>query len=113
MLDLLSMISGLKRPGLLIRAARLGVEEYDRARHLPRLLRLAAAPKPGTAVIRLLEIEAEIDTSRRRKAADYSVARHLDVLIALLGEARIIRAGYEPRTGDAEAPRPAQPRPQP
>ncbi len=113
MLDLLSMISALKRPGLLIRAARLGVEDYDRARHLPRLLRVADAPRPGTAVMRLLEIEAEIDRSRKQKAAEYSVSRHLDVLIALLGEARIIRAGYQPRSGDAPTPPAEQTRPQP
>ncbi len=94
MTDLLSMISALRRPGLLIRAARLGVDDYDRSRHLPRLLRQGAAPRPGVAVLRLLELEAEIEDRRKGKAADYSVARHLDVLIALLGEARVLRAAY-------------------
>lgn len=94
MQDLLSMISALTRPGLLIRAARFGVDDYDRGRHLPRLLRTTSAPRPGTAVMRLLELEADIEDRRKTKAADYSVSQHLDVLIALLGEARVLRAVY-------------------
>lgn len=92
MQDLLTMISSLRRPGLLIRAARFGVEDYDRNRHLPRLLRATEPPRPGVAVIKLLELEASLEDRRSAKAADYSIARHLDVLIALLGEARVLKA---------------------
>ena len=95
MQDLVSMISTLRRPALLIRAARFGVEDYDRGRHLTRILKTTTPPRPGAAVVRLIEMEADLETRRQGKAAEYSVARHLDVLIALLGEARVLRASYE------------------
>lgn len=92
MQDLLSMISSMRRPAMLIRAARFGVSDYDRTRHLPRLLGRTAPPRSGAAVLRLLELEAEWEDRRKGKAADYSVSRHLDILIALLGEARVLRS---------------------
>ncbi len=92
MQDLLTMISSLRRPSLLIRAARFGVNDYDRERQLPRILGQSSAPRPGLAVMKLLELEADLEDRRARKAADYSVARHLDVIIALMGEARVLRA---------------------
>ena len=92
MLDLLSMISMLNRPRLLVQAARFGVDDYDRARALPRLLGLIEAPRSGAAVMRLLDLEADLNARRARHAADYAVARHVEVLIALMGEARLLRA---------------------
>lgn len=92
MQDLLGMIAGLKRPSLLVGAARFGVDEYDRSRCLPRLLRSATAPKPGQAILRLLEIEADLNDMRKAKMADYAIARHVEVMIALMGEARVLRA---------------------
>lgn len=85
------MISGLKRPRLLVRAARFGLDEYDRAQRLPRLLDLPVAPGTGEAIMMLLEMEAELDIARRSTSPDYAASRHVDVLIALMGEARALR----------------------
>lgn len=92
MQDLLGMIAGLNRPRLLVRAARFGVDDYDRRGQLPRLLACAGLPRHGEAIIRLLDLEAGINDRRVGAAADYSVARHVAVLIALMGEARLLRA---------------------
>jgi hypothetical protein len=91
MQDLLSMITRLQRPRLLVRAARFGLDDYDRAQRLPRLLGQPVAPGTGEAVMMLLEIEDEHDRARRNTSPDYSVARHVEVLIALMGEARALR----------------------
>lgn len=96
MQDLLSMIAGLKRPSLLVGAARFGVDDYDRLRSLPRLLRTAGAPKPGPAIVRLLEIETEMNDMRKVNAADYAIARHVELLIALMGEARELKSTVTP-----------------
>ena len=85
------MIARLQRPRLLVRAARFGVDEYDRAQRLPRLLDRSVAPGTGEAIMMLLEIEAEQDRARRNKSPDYAVARHVEILIALMGEARALR----------------------
>ncbi|SLN13214.1 DUF6477 family protein [Roseisalinus antarcticus] len=96
MQDLFGMVGALKRPKLLVSAARFGVEEYHRDSHLPRILRTAGVPRTGTALLRLLEIEEVQDSKRRGHAADYSVARHVDVLIAIMGEAQLLRASARP-----------------
>lgn len=96
MQDLLSMVAGLRRPRLLVSAARFGVDDYSRDRHLPRMLRHLGMPRPGEAILELLEIEADMDGARRAGDAAYAVARHVEVLIALMGEARLLRATLRP-----------------
>ena len=94
MQDLLSMISALKRPRLLVGAARFGVDTYDRDACLPRLLHCAAAPRPGKAILALLELEAAHNDRRKGRLGDYAAAQHVAVLIALMGEARVLRAAF-------------------
>ena len=92
MKDLLSMLHGVRRPPLLMRAARIGAEDYNRSIHLPRLLGYGAQPRHGTALMKLMEIESDINEQRTSGDAGYNLIRHVDVLIAMLGEARILRA---------------------
>lgn len=85
MTDLMEALSRLKRPPMLIRAARHGLQEYNRNRDLRRLLG-GSAPPPHEAVERLMRTEEELDNARRDGRATYSVARHVDVMIAILAE---------------------------
>lgn len=78
----------MRRPRLLIRAARHGLQDYCRERDLRRLL----PPGPhGTAdtLPRLIAAEAEVEETRRRGDLGYSITRHIELLIALLAEARL------------------------
>ena len=93
--DVLSMLHALRRPALLMRAARIGAEDYRRAVHLPRQLGFGALPRHGAAILRLMEVEAELNRLRVAKDAGYSLIRHVDVLIAMVGEARILRASLD------------------
>jgi len=92
MLDLHSRIATLKRPTLLARAARFGVDDYRRTVHLHRILKCDALPRHGAAIMQLLEIESEIDALRKDGSASYRPARHVEVLIAIMGEAHLMRA---------------------
>ena len=94
MKDILSLLHSLRRPRLLIRAARAGVVEYQRDTHLKRHLGYGPVPRSGAALMRLMEIEEELDRQRRSDDAGYSLIRHVDVLIALMGEARILQASH-------------------
>ncbi|PZQ99619.1 MAG: hypothetical protein DI533_02865 [Cereibacter sphaeroides] len=90
MTDLRSLLSSLERPRLLIRAARHGLVDYRRDRDLRRLIGASTAPTPTVAVPRLLSEEAHMETIRQTGDATYSIARHIEVLIALMAEARLL-----------------------
>lgn len=91
MQDILTMLNALHRPRLMMRAARIGAQDYRRAAHLPRLLGYDALPRHGAALLKLIEIEATLEDQRTGSDASYSLIRHLDVLIAMVAEARILR----------------------
>lgn len=96
MQDILGRVESLKRPPLLVRAARFGIDDYNRAGQLPRLLRCLSTPRSGEAILRLLDLEADLEDQRVERAAEYSVARHVEVIIALMAEARLLRAIVRP-----------------
>ncbi len=86
----LATLKSLRRPRLLIRAARFGLAEYDRERDLKRLFKVSRAPSPRTALDGLLAVEAELEAARKSGAVSYSIARHVETLIALMGESRLV-----------------------
>ncbi|KUJ86105.1 hypothetical protein AVO45_03840 [Ruegeria marisrubri] len=92
MQDVMTQLSTLRRPRLLIRAARIGAREYNRDRHLQRLLGYGTLPIPGSALMKLMDMERQVDDLRREEDAAYSLVRHLDLLIALMGEAQLYQA---------------------
>ncbi len=92
MQDVLTMVEGLKRPRLLVRAGRIGAEDYRRDTHLQRVLGFGRIPKSGAALVKLMELEATLNTQRRTADACYSLLVHIDVLIAIMGEAQLLRA---------------------
>lgn len=91
MTDCRTMLATLRRPRLLMRAARFGLAEYRRDRDLRRYVGPAASPED--AVASLMSVEARLEATRLAGDAAYSVARHIEVLIALLAEARFLRGG--------------------
>ncbi|QYX55306.1 hypothetical protein K1T73_09260 [Roseovarius sp. SCSIO 43702] len=98
----LAEFSALRRPRLLIRAARIGVSGYTRKAHLPRILGFGRSLRGPEALRRLLDVEAALEEQRRDDDTAYSVARHVDVLIAMMGEARLLRAAAESRAPQPE-----------
>ena len=93
MTDIMQLLSSLRRPRLLIRAARFGIADYNRERDLKRLIREPSAPAPERALTRLMSEEAHLEENRTNGDASYSVARHVDILIALMAEARLLPTG--------------------
>lgn len=84
--DARSFLAGLRRPRLLVRAARLGLPDYRRDRDLRRLLAAPVAPAVSEALPRLIAAEAAAEATRRAGDAGYSFARHIELLIAVLAE---------------------------
>ncbi|PRY95180.1 hypothetical protein BCF33_0794 [Hasllibacter halocynthiae] len=93
MIDLHTRLQMLERPALLVRTARHGLERYRRPRDLRRALRQRGEPLPGPAAAVMALLEREKGLERARVAGDprYTHARHIEVLIALMGESRLLR----------------------
>jgi hypothetical protein len=89
--DILKTLDSLRRPRLLIRAARIGAAEYRRDAHLRRHFAFGALPRSATALARLFEMEEALNRQRQHDRTRYSAARHVEILIAMMGEARILR----------------------
>lgn len=92
MQDIHTFISQLKRPKLLVRAARFGQDDYRRTRDLRRLLKTDNLPRPGAALMALAEIEADMNDLRLQKSASYSLAIHIDALTAIMAESHAYEA---------------------
>ncbi|GAA6179108.1 hypothetical protein NBRC116594_05460 [Shimia sp. NS0008-38b] len=85
-------MSELRRPRLLIRAARVGMEDYVRDQHLKRIIGRGKLPRHGAALVKLMDMETELDRHRRQGLASYSIVSHVDLLIAMMSEAHLLRA---------------------
>jgi hypothetical protein len=86
MRDLFSVLETIRRPRLLMLAARAGLGAYRRRRDLTRLI--GAETGPVQAIDRLLIAEGMLEKTRLSGSAAYSPARHVELLAALLAEAR-------------------------
>jgi Family of unknown function (DUF6477) len=89
MTDPFIMLENLRRPRLLMRAARFGLGDYRRERDLRRLVGTGASHED--TVSSLMTVEENLEATRVAGDAAYSIARHIEVLIALLAEARMLQ----------------------
>lgn len=89
MSDFRFLLANLRRPRLLMRAARFGLGDYRRERDLRRLVRCGMSPEE--TVPSLMSVEEELETTRLAGDVTYSAARHIEVLIALLSEVQLLR----------------------
>ncbi|WP_308915175.1 DUF6477 family protein [Jannaschia sp. LMIT008] len=85
-------IATLNRPKLLVRAATIAMAEYQRRRDLRRMLRVAIPATPTAALQKLIPIEADLERRRIGDGRSYSLARHVDILAALMAEAHAFNA---------------------
>jgi len=90
MTDFTTTLGDIRRPRILIRAARAGVLDYRRDRDLKRLLRDGASSAPHQTIRPLLAEESRLEETRTNGGATYNVQRHVAVLTALIAEARLL-----------------------
>jgi Family of unknown function (DUF6477) len=90
MTDFRTLLADLRRPRLLIRAARFGVVDYRRDRDLRRLINASPRATPETALPQLFSAEEQLEKTRRAGDATYSISQHIELLIAMIAEARLL-----------------------
>jgi hypothetical protein len=88
MSDLTDSLARLRRPRLLLEAATEGTRLYERRRDLRRMLRVAIPETAPEALALLLPVEAALEHRRVTADTNYALTRHVDVLTAILAEAR-------------------------
>lgn len=96
MTDIIARLECLRRPRLLMSAARFGVLEYRRTRDLARVLQSERMIGPVEALTHLIDIEGELEEQRVADDGRYNLTRHVLVMIAIMGEARMVQASRAP-----------------
>ena len=79
-------LNTLKRPKLILEAARNGLAGYDPGRHLPALIGRSLHRSKIGQLDYLLDMEETYNRLRKEKRAEYSPARHIRYLIAIIAE---------------------------
>ena len=79
-----TLLAKMRRPKILVRAARLGLAQFDPDVDLRRVLGSLGVGSTAALVRR----EEELENGRRTGEASYSVHDHVRVLTALLFQAR-------------------------
>jgi len=88
--ELLNIFHKLRRPNLLIRAARIAEQNYRRDKDLRRLLHSTRVPQPKAALSHLLAAERDLEAARQSAITTYSICRHVEILAALIAEVALL-----------------------
>lgn len=88
MTDFHADLAQMHRPRLLIQAARLGQQDYRRDRDLRRLGGVNA--RACDTVRHLIAQESAVEAARKAGQAGYSISHHVELLIALMAEIRLL-----------------------
>lgn len=88
--DYWAQVAAMRRPRVLIQAARHASADYRRDRDLRRTLVSPSLPDPVKAMPQLLEEERLLNDLRRASDATYDAHRHIAVLTALLAEVQLL-----------------------
>jgi hypothetical protein len=96
MTNLKAALETIHRPKTLMRAAKSALGEYDRTKGLQRLLGKSETICPEEALRELLPLEQDCETRRQTGRVAYSVARHLEVMVAIIAEASLLPE-FKPR----------------
>lgn len=85
-----ALLETLRRPRILVSAARHGLSDYNRKRDLVRLTGQSPRRPSASIVESLIAQEEELEETRQSGDASYRVTHHIGLLVALMAEARLI-----------------------
>lgn len=82
-------LSNLKRPKILIKAAKIASQTYRRSRDLSRILGYSHPTLDSSIHQQIFDLEHSINQKRRLGDASYDLKTHVQVLGALLAEVSV------------------------
>ncbi|MCY4181182.1 MAG: DUF6477 family protein [Litoreibacter sp.] len=83
-------LATLRRPRLLVRAARHGISDYNRKRDLTRLTGQNPTKSTRAIIEGLIVQEGQLEETRRAGDAAYRPSKHIELLVALIAECRLL-----------------------
>ena len=90
-------LHSVKRPKILINAANLGLETYNRATCLSSFLALSMHQHPAQILRSLIDKEGQLNKMRLQQHVQYNIALHVTFLKALIAKTKEIeRADKQP-----------------
>lgn len=96
MAEISTQLSNLRRPRLLVSAARHGLSDYRRSRDLRRIAGHSLSTSPRAVVAQLLDQEEQIEQTRLARDGTYSANKHVELLVALMAESRVLTSEPSP-----------------
>jgi hypothetical protein len=81
-----STIAQTTRPRILVKAAKISAQHYERTMMLGKILRTTKLPSHASAITLLTEREEALNEARLIHDASYRIQHHITVLSALMGE---------------------------
>ena len=88
-------LHSLKRPKILINAAKLGLETYNRVTCLGSFLTLSTNQPPAQILQSLIDKEGRLNQMRLQQHVQYNIALHVTVLTALIAETTEIESAQK------------------
>jgi hypothetical protein len=89
-MSIIAPITNVNRPRILVKAAQISAQSYDRSKALKCILKCAKLPLHGDAIEQLQEREAMLNEYRLNGDVSYKIQHHISVLAALLGEMHLL-----------------------
>jgi hypothetical protein len=83
-------ITNLSRPRILVKAAQISAQNYNRTKALKSVLKCTKLPLHADAIAQLQEREAMLNDERLNGDVAYKIQHHISVLAALLGEMHLL-----------------------
>jgi hypothetical protein len=84
-------VQRLKRPKLMVKAARISADTFNRKVRLPHLLERGTCPAVGEAIMQLLNLEGEANALRHLDDPNYSYEHHISLLAAIIAETNLLQ----------------------
>jgi len=83
-------LTHMKRPRILVKAAQICAQTYEREKVLKRILHCTSLPTHAGAIAKIQEHEELQNEARLTGDASYKVQHHITLLGALLGEMQLL-----------------------
>ncbi len=85
-MQLEDVLYGMKRPKILLQAAKIGLKTYSRNRVLKHLFKAQKIPQPMQVIKQLMINEMTLEKARKSGSAAYDMKIHIQIMTALLQE---------------------------